>query len=137
MKNNNKVLSLLGLATKAGKIASGEFSTEKSVKSGKGFLVLVAADWHEIPCRRIFPVPLYPRGNIPVLRKTHTYYGIFSLYFRMRLPQPVPENLFRSSQISLWRILRWLSYLLLWQAPAVIKLYCCFSISFNSFFRSS
>ena len=29
MKNNNKVLSLLGLATKAGKIASGEFSTEK------------------------------------------------------------------------------------------------------------
>ena len=42
MKNNNKVLSLLGLATKAGKIASGEFSTEKSVKSGKGFLVLVA-----------------------------------------------------------------------------------------------
>ena len=37
MKNNNKVLSLLGLATKAGKIASGEFSTEKSVKSGKVF----------------------------------------------------------------------------------------------------
>lgn len=42
MKNNNKVLSLLGLATKAGKVASGEFSTEKSVKTGKGFLVLVA-----------------------------------------------------------------------------------------------
>lgn len=37
MKNNNKVLSLVGLATKAGKIASGEFSTEKSVKTGKGF----------------------------------------------------------------------------------------------------
>ena len=35
MKNNNKVLSLIGLATKAGKIASGEFSTEKSVKIGK------------------------------------------------------------------------------------------------------
>lgn len=44
MKNNNKVLSLLGLATKAGKVASGEFSTEKSVKSGRGFLVLVADD---------------------------------------------------------------------------------------------
>ena len=44
MKNNNKVLSLLGLATKAGKVASGEFSTEKSVKTGKGFLVLVADD---------------------------------------------------------------------------------------------
>ena len=28
----------------AGKVASGEFSTEKSVKSGRGFLVLVADD---------------------------------------------------------------------------------------------
>jgi len=44
LKNNNKVLSLLGLATKAGKVASGEFSTEKSVKLGRGFLVLVADD---------------------------------------------------------------------------------------------
>lgn len=42
--NQNKVLSLLGLAQKAGKIASGEFSTEKSVKSGKAFLVIVADD---------------------------------------------------------------------------------------------
>lgn len=41
---NNKILSLLGLATKAGKTASGEFSTEKSVKAGKSFLVLVAED---------------------------------------------------------------------------------------------
>ena len=29
----NKALSLLGLATKAGKTVSGEFSTEKSVKA--------------------------------------------------------------------------------------------------------
>lgn len=41
---NNKILSLLGLAAKAGKIASGEFSTEKAVKAGKGVLVLVAED---------------------------------------------------------------------------------------------
>lgn len=41
---NNKVLSLVGLATKAGKTVSGEFSTEKSVKTGRGFLVLVADD---------------------------------------------------------------------------------------------
>ncbi|MBU9736907.1 L7Ae/L30e/S12e/Gadd45 family ribosomal protein [Diplocloster agilis] len=38
----NKVLSLIGLATKAGKTASGEFSTEKAVKSGKASLVIVA-----------------------------------------------------------------------------------------------
>lgn len=40
--NENKVLSLIGLATKAGKVASGEFSTEKSVKSGKAAIVIVA-----------------------------------------------------------------------------------------------
>lgn len=42
--NQNKVLPLLGLAQKAGKIASGEFATEKSVKSGNAFLVIVAED---------------------------------------------------------------------------------------------
>ena len=31
----NKILSLVGLATKAGKTASGEFSTEKSVRGRK------------------------------------------------------------------------------------------------------
>jgi ribosomal protein L7Ae-like RNA K-turn-binding protein len=41
---NNKVLSLVGLATKAGKTVSGEFSTEKSVKSGNAYLVLIADD---------------------------------------------------------------------------------------------
>ena len=44
---NSKVLSLIGLATKAGKTVSGEFSTEKSVKTGKGFLALVADDASE------------------------------------------------------------------------------------------
>ena len=39
---NNKALSLIGLATKAGKTVSGEFSTEKSVKTGKGYLAIVA-----------------------------------------------------------------------------------------------
>ena len=40
----HKALSLTGLAAKAGKVASGEFSVEKSVKSGKSFLVLAAED---------------------------------------------------------------------------------------------
>lgn len=43
----NKVLSLLGLAKKAGKVASGEFSTESAVKSGKVYLVLVADEASE------------------------------------------------------------------------------------------
>ena len=41
---NNRVLSLIGLATKAGKTVSGEFSTEKT---GKGLLVIVAEDASE------------------------------------------------------------------------------------------
>ncbi|MCM1497389.1 MAG: ribosomal L7Ae/L30e/S12e/Gadd45 family protein [Clostridium sp.] len=43
MKKNSG-LSMLGLATKAGKIVTGEFSTERAVKSGTAFLVVVAAD---------------------------------------------------------------------------------------------
>ena len=43
----NKILSLVGLATKAGKTASGEFSTEKSVKSGRAYLVLVSEEASE------------------------------------------------------------------------------------------
>lgn len=41
---NNKVLSLIGLAMKAGAVASGEFSTEKAVKSQKAKLVIIAED---------------------------------------------------------------------------------------------
>ncbi|MDD6572645.1 MAG: ribosomal L7Ae/L30e/S12e/Gadd45 family protein [Thermoflexaceae bacterium] len=43
----DRILSLIGLAQKAGKVTSGEFSTEKSVKSGKAFLVIVADDASE------------------------------------------------------------------------------------------
>ena len=62
---NNKVLSLIGLATKAGKTVSGEFSTEKSVKTGKGLLVIVAEDASENTKKKIrslceyYKVPLY------------------------------------------------------------------------------
>ena len=56
--NCNKVLSLIGLSTKAGKIVSGEFSTEKA------WLVIVSAEasdntkkkfhnmctYYEVPC---------------------------------------------------------------------------------------
>jgi ribosomal protein L7Ae-like RNA K-turn-binding protein len=40
----DKVLSLLGIAAKAGGVVSGEFSTEKAVKDGNADLVIVAAD---------------------------------------------------------------------------------------------
>lgn len=42
--NGKKILSYLSLATKAGRIASGEFSTEKAVKERKAAIVIVAGD---------------------------------------------------------------------------------------------
>lgn len=43
----DRILSMLGLAAKAGKVASGEFSTEKAVKSGQAFLVVVSVEASE------------------------------------------------------------------------------------------
>lgn len=40
----DKVLSMLGLAAKAGKVVSGEFSTEKAIKARKAYIVMVAED---------------------------------------------------------------------------------------------
>lgn len=42
--SQSKALSMISLATKAGKTASGEFSTEKEVKAGRAALVIVADD---------------------------------------------------------------------------------------------
>ena len=39
-----KEMNLLGLATRAGKTASGEFMTEKAIKSGKAYLVIVSEE---------------------------------------------------------------------------------------------
>ncbi len=44
MTKEEKVISLLGLAQKAGEISSGELSVEKAVKSGKAKLLIVATD---------------------------------------------------------------------------------------------
>ncbi len=40
----DKVLSLVGLSTKAGRVASGEFAVEKAVKTGTACLVIVSAE---------------------------------------------------------------------------------------------
>ena len=38
----DRVFSMIGLAQKAGTVVSGEFATEKAVKTGKAFLVIVS-----------------------------------------------------------------------------------------------
>jgi len=40
----DKVLSLIGLAQRAGKVASGEFATERAIKTGNASVVFVAED---------------------------------------------------------------------------------------------
>lgn len=41
---NDKVLQMLGLAARGRKVLSGEFSTEKAVKTGNAGLVITAVD---------------------------------------------------------------------------------------------
>ncbi|MBR5337506.1 MAG: ribosomal L7Ae/L30e/S12e/Gadd45 family protein [Lachnospiraceae bacterium] len=41
---NNKLLSLLGLACRAGHVVSGEYATENAVKSGKAKACIIAED---------------------------------------------------------------------------------------------
>ena len=69
MDNRQKVLNLIGLATKAGKTASGEFSTEKAVKTGKASLVIVSEEASDNTKKMFsnmctyYKVPLYMLGE--------------------------------------------------------------------------
>lgn len=47
MMNEQKITSLLGLAQKAGKIASGELAVEKAVKSRHAKFLIIATDCSE------------------------------------------------------------------------------------------
>ncbi len=47
MTESKKVLGALGLATKAGKLVSGEFMTERAIRDGSASLVIVASDASE------------------------------------------------------------------------------------------
>ena len=62
--NKDRVLSMLGLATRSGNVASGGFATEEAVKRRKAYLVIIAEDasdntkkkfrnmcgFHKVPC---------------------------------------------------------------------------------------
>jgi len=47
LKNDERLLGMIGLAMKAGKIITGEDGCEKAIRSGKAHLVLVATDASE------------------------------------------------------------------------------------------
>ena len=66
-------LRMLGLAAKAGKVASGEFMTENSVKTGMAALVIVATDASDNTKKKFrnmcefYEVPMYEFGIKDVL----------------------------------------------------------------------
>lgn len=69
MESNKKVLNLIGLATKAGRVVSGEFSTEKAVKDGTAWMVVISDEASE-NTRKMFTnmctyyqVPIYFFGS--------------------------------------------------------------------------
>ena len=69
MKPDHKIYSMFGLATKAGKIVSGEFMTEKAVKSGTACLVIVSEEASDNTKKmftnmcRFYEVPLHIFGT--------------------------------------------------------------------------
>ncbi len=71
----NKILSLMGIATKAGKTVSGEFSVERAVKDGKAVLVVVAEEASDNTKKmftnmcKYYNVPLYIYGTKDELGK--------------------------------------------------------------------
>lgn len=65
----DKVLSMLGIAAKSGSVVSGEFSTEKAVKDGRAYLVIVASDASDNTQKMFtnmtdfYEVPMYLYGD--------------------------------------------------------------------------
>lgn len=65
----DRVLALIGLATKAGRTVSGEFMTEREVKTGRAALVIVAGDSSENTKKKFrdmcefYKVPIYFYGD--------------------------------------------------------------------------
>lgn len=60
----DRVYSMIGMAERAGHMASGEFSTEKAIKSGKACLVIIASDASENTRKHFSDMCAY--RNIPI-----------------------------------------------------------------------
>ena len=60
---------MLGIAAKSGNVVSGEFSTEKAIKSGRAFLVIVSEEASENISKmfanmtEFYEVPMYVFGT--------------------------------------------------------------------------
>ena len=65
----NRVFQMLGIAAKSGNVVSGEFSTEKAIKTGRAFLVIVSEEASENTNKmfsnmtEFYEVPMYVFGT--------------------------------------------------------------------------
>ena len=65
----NRVFQMLGIAAKSGSVVSGEFSTEKAVKSGHAYLVIISEEASENTTKMFtnmtlfYEVPIYRFGT--------------------------------------------------------------------------
>ena len=75
----DKILAMAGLARRAGKAVSGEFAVEKSVKTGKAMLVLLASDASANTKKKFrnmcawYSVPVYEHSDKEALGKSQGY----------------------------------------------------------------
>ena len=71
----NRVFQMLGIAAKSGNVVSGEFSTEKAVKTGKAYLVIVSEEASDNTNKMFrnmtdfYEVPMYVFGTKEELGK--------------------------------------------------------------------
>lgn len=65
MADEKKILSLLGLSQRSGKLASGEFMVEKTVKEGRVCLVILAGDASENTKKKFYNMGAFYR--VPVV----------------------------------------------------------------------
>lgn len=72
---DKKILSMLGIAKKAGKVASGEFLCEEAIRNGKAKVVIVSEEASDNTKKRFrdkttyYQVPLYERFDMETLGK--------------------------------------------------------------------
>lgn len=81
----DRVLSMLGIAAKAGKVVSGEFSTENAVKSAKACLVVTAEDASENTKKKFRDTTAFHRVPLLVYGTKETLGGCIGKDYRSSL----------------------------------------------------
>lgn len=84
-KKPDRVLSMLGIAAKAGRVVSGEFATENAVKAKKAYLVVTAADASENTAKKFRDMTDYYEVPLRVYGVKETLGGCIGKDYRSSL----------------------------------------------------